>query len=479
VWSATGYEFQSVSSSILYPLLLSAIYSFFGIHLLIPFILNLVAAIVLLYSMQKWLQRQGVTPLNQLVILVVVNLLTPLPVMVALGMEHTLQILFSFLLIYGLCDWLAGVEEQGDKSRLIPWTVCLWGVLVTATRFEGVFLIMIAGIFLVWKKKWGAALLLGVPAALPILIFGLYSLHRGSYFLPNSVLLKSTGLPQSLSDLPQFLTEGIFDKLYYSRPIKEQVATESLLTILPLTYYYFFRKPEKTANYRYITLFLLVAVVVQLVFSRVGWFYRYEAYLMTTSILLVGFLVSREAKKSIPGTNTTLGWVMRGAIVFLALPIIIRSADGLTSTVPASHDIYNQNFQAGKFLHQYYDSTPIAINDLGAISYLTHGNNLDLWGLANIAVARSKREGYYTEQFLDSMVKVGKVKIAVVFDRLYTPGLLHKWEKIATWHIDEVTVSGDWNLNFYAVDTLLANSLHTNLRTYQTQLPPEVKVFYY
>ena len=47
-WGISTNEFQSASSSILYTLLLSALFKLFSVNTLIPFIINLIAGIILL-----------------------------------------------------------------------------------------------------------------------------------------------------------------------------------------------------------------------------------------------------------------------------------------------------------------------------------------------------------------------------------------------------------------------------------------------
>jgi hypothetical protein len=483
IWGSSRYAFTSASSSILYPFILAALYKLFGLHLIIPFLVNVAAGMAVLLISQQWLRRQGIDPIYQLIILVAIIFFTPLPVIVIIGMEHTIQVFVCTMFIYYCCDWLGTQEDSSSSGRITTkkalWPLYLYGILVTTVRFEGVFTVAVACLFLVWKKHWLEALLLGGLSALPIFIFGLYSLHQGSYFLPNSVLLKSGAVPQHLSDIPAFITDGIWNKLFYERATHGQVAIERLLLILPIAYFFFLSEVRRQATYRYLLIFLMAVTLLHLILASTVWFFRYEAYLICASISIIGALAVLTREHLFSSGTTTTKWVAAFLLVFLSVPVLIRAWIAISETVGACHDIYNQNYQMAEFLHRYYDTTVIAINDLGAVSYFTSGNNLDMWGLANVAVAKSKREGRYTDLFLDSLVRKENVKIAVVFDRLYSPWLLQHWKKVATWHIDQLTVAGDPNLNFYAVDTMIAVDLKRNLRSYQPGLPPEVGVKYY
>src|SRR5258708_36139334 len=53
VWGVSPHEFVSASSSVLYPLVLATVVRIFGVHLIIPFLVNVVAALALLAVMQR------------------------------------------------------------------------------------------------------------------------------------------------------------------------------------------------------------------------------------------------------------------------------------------------------------------------------------------------------------------------------------------------------------------------------------------
>src|SRR4051812_2888300 len=94
-WGINVGEFNSASSSPFYTVLLSLLGLIFSSNILIPFLVNCVAAVALLVVVQSWLKKQGLGNLAQLVILLCIVFFLPLPVLVVSGMEHVLQCLFS------------------------------------------------------------------------------------------------------------------------------------------------------------------------------------------------------------------------------------------------------------------------------------------------------------------------------------------------------------------------------------------------
>src|SRR6185312_4963120 len=94
-WGVSGHAFASTSSSPFYTLLLAAVFLVFGAHTVYPLILNILAGSAVLLLMHRWLKRQGLSTAAQLIILLLVNFLTPLPLLVISGMEHSFQLLFT------------------------------------------------------------------------------------------------------------------------------------------------------------------------------------------------------------------------------------------------------------------------------------------------------------------------------------------------------------------------------------------------
>lgn len=473
VWGISKYAFASASSSILYPILIAVLFFIFGAHTIVGFIINVLAGITLLIAIQRWLIRQGITPMAQLLILLAVIFLTPLPVIVVCGMEHTLQFLFCFLFITRFSVELA--DRPADFSR----TLYIYGVLVAATRYEGAALIIIACLLAMWKRRFIPALQLGIYSLLPIFIFGFISLGKGSYFLPNSVLLKSGAPPMTFDGLYHFFTQEVYDKLTFSITGYNIVAAQRLLLLLPVTWLLFIRPLKATPAYRYALLLLMSAVLVHVFFAGYVNFPRYEAWLIGCSVAVSGMLMAKYGSSLLKRDNIVTKWIAGLTAALIFLPLIIRSVNALGDISQACINIYEQQYQMGEMLHRYYNKTPVAIGDIGAVSYFTEGKDLDLVGLANIDVARSKKNNYYTPQFMNKLTKDEGVRIAICYDYYTMAGLRQYWTKVATWTIPDNVTCGDATVAIYAVDSSDAPDLKKNLVEFQPHLPQDVEVHYY
>ena len=199
VWGVSKFAFQSAASSLLYPMTLVPFFFIFGAHLIIPLIVNFLAGAYFLLMLQRTLIRYGINPARQLLILAGVMALTLLPLLVVSGMEYTLQLLFVFLFIDALTQALtapaAGATPGTEK---IPRQVYLFALLAVAARYEDLLIVGLACLLLGRQKgqkgqkdqkRQKTAITLAAIAASPIVAFGIISLIKKNYFLPNSMFV--------------------------------------------------------------------------------------------------------------------------------------------------------------------------------------------------------------------------------------------------------------------------------------------------
>ncbi|HVV71075.1 MAG TPA: hypothetical protein VHI52_06175, partial [Verrucomicrobiae bacterium] len=361
----------------------------------------------------------------------------------------------------------------------------------------------VACLILWYHRKLWLAIRLGIISVLPLVVFGAYSVAKGSYFLPNSVLLKSAGAPLNISGMLHYVNSLLVDKLTVvktdslpvgsPRPGISLLATQRLLIILPLSFVVFWRYIRQRVAYGYVLGILLAVTVIHLCFAATGWLYRYEAYLIFCSTVIVGVLVWKYGMEIWRGSRTCaqeggavpvrrtapLRWMMAVAVFAAVFPLVLRSAAAFTRTGDACVNIYQQQYQMGRFLQAYYDTDVNAVNDIGAVSFLTHGANIDLWGLGNIQVARSRKSGRWNPGFLDSLCRAQGAGTAVFYEKWFNDSLRDRWTKVATWRIPNNVICGDDSVSFFAIRPTDAPVLKGHLKAFEKQLPAGVEVRYY
>jgi hypothetical protein len=473
VWGVTAEAFTSTTSSPLWTLLLAGCFRVFGMHDSYPLWLNLIFGSALLVVSYRFLDRQVQSGWLKFTILTILLFITPLATLALTGMEHVLHLLLSLLFL-----WLAADRLADEKPASLHRRFWLGGLalLMTATRYEGLFMVFVVCVLFLTCKRFVEAVILGIAGLLPVLGYGLVSLRQGWYFLPNSILLKGR--------LPDFSLEGVARLLGYTA--LEQLINHGVLlvlctVVLASCVYALIRRQGKPDFKIYTALIYLGSLMLHLQFAQTGWFYRYEAYLVYLGGLVTGLFIEDllvEIKRVQMPIKASLGYV---PVVLLALvvafPFADRAARAFLTTSQAMNNIYEQQYQMGKFIRDYYAGEAIAINDIGAVSYLAEPHLLDLWGLANLDVTRAKMERVYSPEKIAELVDRDGVKIAIVYDMFFeeTGGLPASWEKVGEWRIPDNRVCASDTVVFYAVDASAKAGLMRNLHDFQSQLPEDVK----
>jgi hypothetical protein len=179
VWGITKYSFSSVSTSLLYPFVLAVIYLVSGASLFVPLLVNVAAAIWFLVALQRWLIRRKINPITQLLTLLAVIYLTPLPSLVVSGMEYPLELLFTFLFVSTLIDQTTPIKRK----------TYLYAALMLTSSYETLPILLIACIFMVIRRQWWDSVKLLFFAVLPLYLFGLFSITHHNFFVPTPLIL--------------------------------------------------------------------------------------------------------------------------------------------------------------------------------------------------------------------------------------------------------------------------------------------------
>ncbi len=466
VWGIRPTEFASASSSPLWTLLLAALWKVGAQAVWVPFALNILFGVVFLGVSARQV-GQGVSPAVAIAILCALVLVTPLPTLAFIGMEHTLQVLLVVIFAWQASERLAGKRSDW----LWPSVVA---ALMVATRYECLFLVAIVGAILLWQGRLGPALGLGVAAAAPVVAFALYSVAHGGLVLPNSVLMKSG--PGRFTTFGAGLTAVAADwvsvRNLFLRPPQLVLTLGVLVGMLMVPS----ARLAPTSRALWLSVMFLATSLLHACLVKLEWFFRYEAYLVALGALALATLVSEidwprgvARKRSVPLHPVTVP-----LLVLLALPLGVRALSALATTAPGTNNVYAQQVQLGRFFERFYAGRSIAVNDLGAVALMSSSRILDIVGLASQPVADLKRRRTLNATTLGALADEHGVEAIALYEDVFAPILPASWVKVGEWTIANNVAVSDDTVAFFARSGADGLRLRAALEAYATALPAGV-----
>lgn len=336
-----------------------------------------------------------------------------LPGLAFTGMEHTLHAAIALQTLVLLAAFVAGdisgrgriafiaLLAVGSAVRLETMFVgagCAAALLVaTLPRFAGP---AVASRWTARRRLLDAAAV-AVAATVPVLVIGGVDRAFGRHFFPNSVVAK-TALGTG---------DGMFPGWAM---LLERMTTDALLGLLLLlavAYLVFVWNGSGGAHAAFATAFA-VAGVLHVTFASVGWYERYQAYLLALGLYLVLAVVSEVV---VPRwREATLGCLA------IALVVLSGPRVGLLTNSPlASSNTYRQQYQLGRFMDRYYDGEPIAVQDLGYVAQRHDGPVLDFNGLGSHEVLDLLRDGDFDKQAMRDLVRRHRVEAIALYANAY------------------------------------------------------------
>lgn len=460
VWGVSSNEWVSTSSSPLYTLVLTLSYIIGGVNIYSPLIIGILGAILAIYAMAKELNENStLTGFQKTAVMILTMILAVIPSVSLSGMEHTLQIALTLFFVHAAATYI--VSEDEKKSF---WPAAILAALMVFTRYENVFLVAAVCAILVLKKKIAPAFIIGAVSILPVVLFGIFFYSKGGFPIPNSVLIKGNTNFKSIAGGQVAL------------PTLSQ-SLGGILIVACIVVYDRLKRGLYDRDFYIISIFV-ITTFLHSAFAQFGWFFRYEAYLIVLVVLHLSKMLLQEFNWK--------EWKKPATLIFGAFAIImcgnlvLRVASAQRKTAGAIHNIYDQQYQMGKFVEEYYNGQVVAANDIGAISYFGDIKTLDLWGLANNEVTKARKDNYYDTEFLRNLVKKNDAKLIIIYDSWFKPDISDNWVKVAKWYMPYNIICGDDRVTFYAPNQAAAGMLKQNLLQYaETHLPKENRVEYF
>jgi hypothetical protein len=384
-YGINGSEFSSPSSSVLWPfLLVPTIRTSFAV--LTPLLINVVCYFALLVLALRTFREGRLANLKVAILVLGANATG----LVFTGMEHSLQLLLSVA-----CA--AGLLQERKTGRAESWWI---GALMLAPliRYENLGITLAIAVYLVVRGHVRQA---GVVLAVVCVGLGGFSLflHRlGLGWLPSSVMAKSAATHASAM---QILFLFPWNAIQFSRVL---VLFEASLVVAIFC-------ADRTD--RKIGWVALVALIAHLVVGKYGWYDRYEAYLNGFLLTLaMGRPLKIEfSKQEILGSSALLAATIFGYFVGVSY---LHRAEWAPED---ARRIALQQLQMHRFVEEYWKG-PVAVNDLGWVSWNNPNYVLDLWGLGNPEALRLRLRSK-NALWMDALCREHGVSLCMIYQNWF------------------------------------------------------------
>ena len=454
-------EAAAASSSPLYPFLLAGLLAL-GLGTWAPLALNALAtALSLRLAFAIW--RAAGLALPQLAIGrasaigIVFVLALNLVGLAFTGMEHSLQTTLALAALLGLVRFAA-------RGRVDAWWIVVL-IAQTAIRYEGLAIAAAGALALILARRFAIAGLVVAGGVGILAAFGAFLVSLGLPPAPSSVLVKggdvatSSGIGGRLSALAENAIENLTD-----RP-------GILFLMFAIGFACVALRPRGVAAEpaariaRSVGLFVGAVVLAHLLVGRFGWGQRYEAYALTLAMVALPAAFPLRFAALAAGRDAA---ALTVALVVTAMAFE-RNVQATLESATGARNVYLQQYQMHRLAVDYLQA-PVAVNDLGWVSFRNRSYVLDLWGLGSER-ARRARLAKAGPDWMDALARERGVKAALIYDS-WLPERPARWVKLGELRQRGklVTIS-DRTVAVYAIDPADAPALRAKLDAWAATLP--------
>ena len=455
-------EYSSPSSSIVYPWLL-AITEWLGFGSWGPLIFNIPVMAAAVYVLGLILRDHVLidrvfTPRRSFGFHIALGLGLCLTMnawgLVALGMEHSLHVFAVLFVLFQLARRIdTGVPR-------VTWLT----VAITALpliRFEGLALSIVSIVALGYLGQRRAAFTAATLVILAPLSWLVFTHMTGLPVLPSSVLVKSEIAAKVVGHgtVEQILT-AVHDNLVRSLAKRQGRFLLLLLLILAGLGIVAMTKKDRRTMTLVICGTGFGTGIGHVFFGSYGWFARYEVYALSYVALSCVILARPYLCKPL------VGWLTAISLVWITLPY----SKAALKSPRASLGIYQQHYQMHRFVTEHW-RRPVAVNDIGWVSYHNPHFVLDLGGLGSEEVRLISRSGHPLDKLqAEQLLAARQVELLMIYDKYLQKIVPDSWVKIASLETLRVTAAGA-TVSFYAAPTVDSKILKEKLLAFSKTMP--------
>jgi hypothetical protein len=452
-------ENSSPSSSILYPYILT-VTTLLGLDDYGPLVINIlfsaITVMLLIKILSEFFELTGGERFVLAMGLVFASSSFALPMT---GMEHSIHVAACVATLYGLIKLAQGAPA--------PPSLIAGIIAMPLLRFEGAALTGGALLAVGILGHYRLTLILSAAVALSFLLYLRFVSLHGLPLLPSSVLLKSNVAASFAGETD--MVSAIFSHIEETLKIPQAQVLALLAALLAPKALLFLMRTDKSPEGA-VALAAEAAAIGHLAGGNYGWFSRYEVYAVCTALIATLFVYRPRA-----GSFLRKPAFLTGAVIIIALAV--KQGNYFTTalqTPKASRSIYEQQYQMHRFAADFLKE-PVAVNDLGLVSYQNPNFVLDLFGLGSEPVRKAKVAGIYGREFIDRITEEHNIVAAMVYDSLFGDQLPLHWTKLAVLESQPVTAR-DGQVTIYATSDKYVTRVTGALEKFGATVPERVKL---
>ncbi len=451
-------EVSSPASSIVFPLLLApaADFSWYGyVPLGINLLCLLLSALIIADCARKCGLGSFAAGALALVLCTVFNLFG----VAFTGLEHSLQTLLTLAM-------LQGVMTLRARSKVPVWLDAA-AISAPFVRFEG---LASSGAYLL--ILWGAgrrahALSTAGILGFMLLAFATIMHHASLPIIPASAQAKSAIAGSLVTDQRLSLTPLIIQNFAHNLSTRNGSLLILIASGLALHLVARMRAPSSETD---VALFTILITVAQLGAGNFGWLDRYETYVLAPAVISVVCVYRRQWHTALENSPTLATAGIFALLLIAGLPMI-----RLFFRIPGfAHSVYLQQYQMHRLAVEFIKQ-PVAVNDLGWVSYRNPNSVIDLVGLTSqetrhIRETRSARA-------LEALLARNHVSLVMIypewFDHMIPDSLTPLAELISRCTICAPAFR---RVVLFATPSADSQALRTTLEAFGRSLPPEAEL---
>lgn len=446
-------EASAPASSILWPFLL-VLGAPFAWHGILPLGLNLAGLAATLALLASTLRCGGLHRVAQgeafcagllMVCLVTLNGTG----LVLTGMEHSLQVALAMAVVLGML-----VVDRGAPPPVLMSAAIVIGPLV---RYESAAVSVAACLLLAVRGHRRTALLTGSCSLLLLVAFSAFLLRQGLEPLPAPVMDTFAAKEPSGSSLVLLVKQRL----------------QAIVVVMPAGVLAVFAGALLAAalvSRRDRTLALCGALVpvLHLAFGSCRGFARYEIYAVTSVVALLLHSLRRPLRRLVVARGAALTLL---AVAAVLLPAFAGYAATAWRSPLAAHNIYQQHEQMHRFVTRHY-RRPVAVNDVGRVSFQNPRYVLDLWGLTSAEVRRARR--LRRADWPAVFVERHGIELAMLYDAWFRDRIPASWRRVAVLRLrgKRITPSAS-QVSFFLTRPGPAAELVVELQRFRETLPAD------